>query len=145
MQAYADRGVFRGFLATPAARGRVEYRFMWLLRRPMHAVFDPRTGVLSFATLFPGVEGGSPMVVALKQIVAARSAKLQPAHKRIDARRAAVSSRLSKGHFSLAIAIRGKNHAYAVQHMLNLINELFLELHETYPDYLVDQFGLSTE
>jgi hypothetical protein len=85
------------------------------------------------------------MVAALRQIAAARSARHQPAHKRIDARRAVVSCRLSKGHVSVAIAIRGRNHVYAVQHVLNLINELFLELHETYPDYLIEQFGLSTE
>jgi hypothetical protein len=32
-----------------------------------------------------------------------------------------------------------------VSQLLNLVNELFLMLHETYPDYLVAEFGLSAE
>lgn len=145
LQQYADRGVFRGFQAAAGARGRIEYHFLWLLRRPIHAVFDPRRGVLTFAALFPGVEPASAMVLALKSIVRSRSMKVQPAHKRLDARRAVVSCAVRKGDWSLAVRIRGANHEYAVRHALNLINELFLSLHDRYPDYLVDRFGLSTE
>jgi len=39
----------------------------------------------------------------------------------------------------------GSNDVYAVQQMLNLVNELFLVLHEKYPDYLIAHFGLSSE
>ena len=53
LQAYADRGVFRGFRATPAPRGRVEYQFLWLTRKPMRAVFDSRRRVLTFPRCFP--------------------------------------------------------------------------------------------
>ena len=140
---YADRGVFRGFRATAGARGRVEYQFTWLLRRPMHAVFDPRLGVLRFPTLFPQV--ASAMASELRVMVGSRSKRDQPAHKRLDGRRARMGCAVRTGDWSLAIAIRGANHDYAVRHTLNLINELFLALHATYPDYLVEQFGLSTE
>lgn len=118
---------------------------MWLLRRPMHAVFDPRTGVLTFAALFPGVDRSSALAAGLGSLVAERSMKDQPPHKRIDARRARVTSAIRKGDWSLAMAIRGANHQYAVRHALNLINELFLALHAGYPEYLVEHFGLSTE
>lgn len=118
---------------------------MWLLRRPMHAVYDSRTGVLTFAALFPYVDPSSPMAAALKSLVAERSMKDQPPHKRIDARRARVSCAVRKGGWSLAVAIRGANHQYAVRHALNLINELFLALHASYPEYLVEHFGMSTE
>ncbi len=145
LQQYADRGVFRGFRATPGPRGRVEYRFMWLLRRPMHAVFDPRRGMLTFATLFPGVDASSEMVAGLKALVASRSKTGQPAHKRIDARRARLSCATRKGDWSLSVQIRGANHEYAVRRALNLINELFVSLHDEYQDYLIERFGLSTE
>ena len=61
LQSYADRGVFRGFRATPAPRGRVEYQFLWLTRKPMSAVFDSRRRRLVFPSLFPGLDqnGGS--------------------------------------------------------------------------------------
>jgi hypothetical protein len=145
LQAYADRGVFRGFRAVPAVRGRLEYQFMWLLRRPMRAVFDPRRAELRFPNLFPGVDSTSAMALALRTLVLSRSGKDQPAHKRLDARRARISSGVRKGEWSLAVAIRGSNHEYAVRHALNLINELFLVLHESYPEYLVEHFGMSTE
>ena len=46
-----------------SARGRARrYEFLWLLRRPMRAVFDARRGVLTFAPLFPGVQAGSALV-----------------------------------------------------------------------------------
>ena len=44
-----------------------------------------------------------------------------------------------------AIEIRGGNHAYAVTKALNVINELFVMLHEGHPEYLVQSFGISAE
>jgi hypothetical protein len=143
LQRYADRGVFRGFRALPGARGRVEYQFFWLLRRPMRAHYDARRGVLAFPALFPGVEPG--MSAELKGLVAGRAARDQPAHKRLDARRARLASAVRKGDWSLMVTIRGANHDCAVRGALNLINELFLALHQSYPEYLVQHFGLSTE
>jgi hypothetical protein len=142
---YADRGVFRGFRATPGTRGRLNYHFLWLLRRPMHAVFDARRGALTFPALFPGVGASSAMAAGLTAVVASRSTRALPAHKRIDARRARVSCAVRNGAWSLAVQIRGANHQYAVRHALNLINELFLSLRQTYPDYLIERFGMSTE
>ena len=122
--------MFRGFRATAGSRGRVEYQFLWLLRRPMHAVFDPRRGVLTFPALFPGAGATSAMAAELRALVAARSSADQPAHKRLDARRARVACAVRKGDWSLSVEIRGANHEYAVRHALNLINELFLALHD---------------
>ena len=129
----------------PGPRGGVEYQFTWLLRRPMRAVFEPRRNALTFAALFPGAGGSKKMTLGLRSLVASRGRKDQPTHKRIDARRALVSSALRRGDLSLAIKIRGANHDYAVRRVLNLINELFLSLHDEYPDYLIERFGLSTE
>lgn len=143
LQAYADRGVFRGFRATPALRGRVEYQFLWLTRKPMAATFDSRRRVLSFPSLFPGVDTAT--AAQLKSMVASRSDRDQPDHKRLDARRARLIGTVRKGDFSLAIEIRGRNHAYAVAKALNVINELFVMLHERHPEYLVHAFGISAE
>ena len=88
LQAYADRGVFRGFRATPAPRGRVEYRFHWLTRTPMSATFDARRRVLSFASLLPGIDRAT--AAELRALVAGRTTRALPSHKRLDARRAAM-------------------------------------------------------
>jgi len=144
LQRYADRGVFRGFRAVPGPRGRVDYVFLWLLRRPMTATFDARRGVLVFSALFPAVNTPA-MAAELKDLVVQRSTRDQPAHKRIDGRRARLTCALRKGAWSLTVTIRGANHDYAVRGALNLINELFLALHTGYPEYLVEHFGMSTE
>lgn len=144
LQRYADRGVFRGFRATPGPRGRVDYVFLWLLRRPMTATFEPRRGMLKFPALFPGVNTPG-MAAELTDLVTQRSTRDQPAHKRIDGRRARLSCAVRKNTWSLTVSVRGANYDYAVRHALNLINELFLALHTSYPEYLVEHFGMSTE
>ena len=101
--------------------------------------------MLTFAALVPGVEATSAMVTGLDAIVRSRTMRNQPAHKRLDGRRARVSCTVRRGDWSLIVAIRGANHAYAVRRALNLINELFLSLHDAYPEYLIERFGLSAE
>jgi hypothetical protein len=145
LQSYADRGVFRGFRATPGARGRVDYSFTWLFRRPMLAVFHPSRSVVAFPALFPGVAADSALKSGLAALVSSRASRSQPAHKRVDARRARLSCSVRRGDWSLAVHIRGNNHEYAVRKAVNLINELCLLLRETYPDYLISRFDLSTE
>ena len=136
--------MFRGFRAVPGPRGRVDYVFLWLLRRPMTATFDPRRRVLVFPALFPAVNTPA-MAVELRDLVTQRATKDEPAHKRIDGRRARITCALRKGTWSLTVTIRGANHDYAVRGALNLINELFLALQTSYPEYLVEHFGASTE
>ena len=143
LKAYADRGVFRGFSATPAARGRVEYEFLWLTRRPMRAVFDPRASTLAFPALLPSLPGEAAKDV--KAIVRSRSGRGVPAHKRIDARKARVASAMRRGNLSLTLTVKGGNHVYAASHVLNLINELFVALQASHPAYLIERFGFSTE
>jgi hypothetical protein len=143
LQAYADRGVFRGFSAMPAPRGRVEYEFTWLTPQRMRAVFDARARTLAFPALFPHLPPDAAR--DLKAIVLSRSRRGAPAHKRIDARRAKLATAVRGGDFFLSVTVRGKNEAYAVSTALNLINELFVALHESHPDYLVTRFAVSAE
>ena len=143
LQSYADRGVFRGFRATPAARGRIEYRFLWLTRAPMTAVFDAPRRRLLFPSLFPGITRDA--AADLQAIVKSRLRKDQPLHKRLDARRARLAAAVRNGDLSVSVEIRGANHGYAVRAALNVINELFVALHEAHPEYLVERFGISTE
>jgi hypothetical protein len=110
----------------------------------MHARVD-RRGVVTFPALFPRVTRDHTLTGALKKIVAGRTARALPAHKRLDARRASISASIRQGDLWLAVEIRGANHDYAVSGALNLINELFVFLHERYPEYLAEHFGISTE
>lgn len=145
LQQYADRGVFRGFRTTPRPGGKYEYTFTWLMRRPFTLSHDPARGVLAFRNLFPNLEPRSPIAIALREVVADRTTRRVPAHKRFDGRKAQASCAVRRGTFSLTMRVRGRHEAYAVRQLLNLVNELFLVLHESYPDYLIAQFGLAAE
>jgi hypothetical protein len=137
--------VFRGFQAEALGRGRTAYAFQWLLGRPMRAVFDARRGVLAFDTLFPGIAAASALAFGLAAIVRERTSPRVPPHKRLDGRRARAAGAARRGNWGLRVTVRGRNHEYAVRHALNLINELFLFLRESHPEYLVQHFGLSPE
>ena len=63
----------------------------------------------------------------------------------MDARRARLACTVRKGDFSLSVDIRGRNQEYGVRKALNLVNEMFVALHEGHPEYLVQQFGISQE
>jgi hypothetical protein len=143
LQAYADRGVFRGFRAAPAARGRIEFEFTWLTRRPIHAVFDTRIRSLGFPQLLPSL--GNAAAVDVAEVVRARAGRGVPAHKRIDARRARLSGAKRLGAYSISIGIRGANHDYAVRTALSVINDIFVTLQERHPEYLIEHFGMSAE
>lgn len=143
LQAYADRGVFRGFRASPIARKKIEYQFLWLTKKPMTAVFDPTAKRFSFPSLLPQLDRQA--AARMKAIVDERIAKNQPEHKRIDARKGRLSSTVRKGDLSVTMEIRGANHEYAVSRALNVVNEMFVTLQEHHPDYLIDRFGFSTE
>jgi hypothetical protein len=146
LQEYADRGVFRGLSITERTGGRIDCDFLWLLGRPIRVSYDPAKSTLAFPALFPAITSSSPvMAVELRAAVRERSTAGVPAHKRIDRRRAELACSLSRGALSLTAEVRGSNHEYVVRRVLNLINDLFLLLHQSYPDYLEAQFGLSSE
>ena len=111
----------------------------------MEVVADPARKTLTFRGLFPALDRTSPIARELAAAVAGRSSRELPEHKRLDPRRARVASRLRSGEMSLVVTVRGAHYPYAAQNTLNLVNELFLLLHERYPDYLIEHFGLSPE
>ena len=145
LQKYSDRGVFRGLKTTRGPGGRYDYTFTWLLQRSFSLSYDPARRVLSFKNLFPNVTARSPVAAALREVVAGRATGRVPAHKRLDGRKAQASCGIRAGSFSLTMRVRGDHEGYAVQRLLGLVNELFLVLHESFPDYLSAEFGLSSE
>lgn len=145
MQRYVDRGVFRGF-SVRRGRARVdEYRFTWLTREPMVVRFDSVSRTLSFRGLLTGVTRGSAVMADVVDFVAGRSAATLPAHRRIDKRSAAVHCEHRRGRLSILVTVRSRQESYAVQRGVNLVNEIFILLHASHPEYLWDAFGMPAE
>lgn len=145
LQAYADRGVFRGFSVRALRDGRRTYTFVWLTRRAMTVRFDPRSNSLEAPALFPQVEARGTRASELRRMVDERSGRRLPAHKRLDPRRGALTCSVRNRALSLRLAVVGGSHAYGVRYLMNLVNDLFVRLQETDPEYLVAEFGVSAE
>jgi hypothetical protein len=107
--------------------------------------FDEAGRTLAFLDVLPRVGRGSSVEGDVEALVRSRSASTLPAHRRIDRRRAAVRCERRRGRVSIVVTIRGRQHAYAVQRGLNLINEVFVLLQASHPAYLWDAFGLPAE
>src|SRR5262245_5474724 len=90
LQRYADRGVFRGLSTSAGKGGRLEFRFLWLTRTPMHVTYDPRTSVLRFARLMPNAAGVPSLVAGVKRVVDEHLGPTVPEHRRVNKRRALV-------------------------------------------------------
>ena len=145
LQHYAARGVFRG-LSERAGRGGVrEFRFTWLTREPMRLRYDPHHQTLTFHELLPGVARASPLLAEVQAFIDSRASRSLPAHRRIDKRRVDVQCSHRRGAASVVMVIKGANRAYAVQKGVNLVHEIFMVLHASYPEYLWEQFGLPAE
>jgi hypothetical protein len=145
LQRYAARGVFRGFSTRPPRNGRHDFRFTWLTRQPMTITYEPKSRRLSFRNLLPRVRRFPGLLAQLKHVLDEHATRAVPAHRRIDGRRARVTGSTRRGAFSIALQVRGPHEAYAVQRSLNLVNQLFLVLHASYPEYLIECFGFRPE
>lgn len=141
LQAYADRGVFRGFSESKTGH----FKFVWLLRHQMELKVDTTKHTLRFKQLLPGVPAQSPLYAELKSFIEQRHDRALPEHRRIDRRRAEVSCANRGGAVSVSLRVKNNQYAYGVNRLVNLVHELFLFLRESQPEYLVENFDVPQE
>jgi hypothetical protein len=141
LQAYADRGIFRGFSEVKSGH----FSFIWLVRHEMELRVDTAKQVLRFKQLLPGIPADSMMYAELKDFIQRRHDGALPEHRRIDRRRAEVSCANRGGYVSVSLKVKNNQYAYGVNRIVNLVHELFLHLRESYPEYLVENFDVPQE
>jgi hypothetical protein len=141
LQAYADRGVFRGFSEVGGGR----FRFVWLFRHEMELIVDPAREALRFKQLLPGIPASSAMYAELKGFVRQRHDQELPDHRRIDRKRAEVSCTNRGGSVSLSLKVKRNQYAYGVNRIVNLVHELFIYLRDSHPEYLLENFDVPQE
>lgn len=141
LQAYADRGVFRGF--SEGKNG--QFTFVWLLHRQMELLADTEKQLLRFKQLLPGIATKSELYSELKTFLAARHDDELPEHRRIDRARALLSCTNQRGAVSILLKVKNDEYAYGVNRLVNLVHELFLYLREHHTDYLVENFDVPEE
>jgi hypothetical protein len=141
LQAYADRGVFRGF--SEIRKGR--FKFIWMANHQMELSVDTAKGELKFKQLLPGVPAKSALYAELKSFIEGRHDKELPEHRRIDRRWAEVSCACRGGFVSISLKVKNNQYAYGVNRIVNLVHELFVHLRDAYPEYLVENFDVPQE
>jgi len=141
LQAYADRGVFRGFSETKSGN----FKFVWLLHRQMELTVDTTKHALRFKGLLPSVPARSPLYADLKSFIEQRHAPTLPDHRRVDRKRAEVTCSNRAGVVSITLTVKNDQYAYGVNKIVNLVHELFVYLREGHPDYLVENFDVPQE
>lgn len=141
LQAYADRGIFRGLAETRSGH----FSFIWLLHHQMHLSVDTVSHTLRFTRLLPAVPAKSKMYTELKSFIQQRHDRGLPEHRRIDPRRAEVSCANRGGFVSITLKVKKNQYAYGVNRIVNLVHELFVHLGDAYPEYLMENFDVPQE
>ena len=141
LQAYADRGVFRGFSESKTG----QFKFVWLIQHQMELSVDTAKHVLRFKQLLPGIPARSALYAELKSFIEQRHDRALPEHRRIERKRAEVSCANRGGFVSISLKVKNKQYAYGVNRLVNLVHELFLFLRESHPEYLVENFDVPQE
>jgi hypothetical protein len=145
LQAYANRGVFRGFDEIKTRKGKPGFKFVWLGSRLLTFSLDSQKGVLKFSNLLPNVPSNSMLYSDLKRFLKSRSDRRIPRHRRVDAARAEVSWTNRRGNVSIALTVRNNQYAYALNKLVNLIHEVFVLLNDSYGDYMSENFDAPQE
>ena len=145
LQAYADRGVFRGFTERPARAGRLYFRFAWLARDPFNLTYEPKTGMFTFTNVLPNVLARSAFHNDLKRFIEGRSMAKLPAHRRIDPRRAKAGCSSRRGTLLIQVTAKRGQHGYGLNRAVNLVHEVFLHLHSYFPEYLWENYDIAQE
>ncbi|MDA1091687.1 MAG: hypothetical protein O3A25_00240 [Acidobacteria bacterium] len=145
LQAYADRGVFRGYSEQTPRAGRHRFRFSWLGARPMLLDYTPDTGTFLFRGLLPDIAARSSLAGDVTAFVTGRASPRLPLHRRVDRRRARVECVAARGAISVGLVATRNQHDYGANRIINLAHELFLYLQTYQPEYMWKHFDAPQE
>ena len=126
LEAYAQRGVFRGFGAGPQRGNKATFRMIWHRNRPFELVADFAKGELRFIHLLPELPADSPVYRDLKAFVKSRQDDELPEHRRIDKNKAQARTHNRQGNVSLVLKLMDDDFEYGTQKIIHLVQEIFL-------------------
>jgi hypothetical protein len=145
LQAYADRGIFRGLNEVRTRNGRQSFKFVWVGDRPLEFDIDTEKAILTFKHLLPNVPPASGLYADLKSFLKTRCGADVPNHRRIDAKRAEVVWGNRAGNVSIALKVSNGQYAYGLNRLVNLVHEIFVQLNDSHPDYMCENFDVPQE
>jgi hypothetical protein len=145
LRAYAHRGVFRGLDEVKTRNGKESFKFVWLGDRPLEFGIDTQRSLLTFKHLLPNVPSNSVLYSDLKRFLKRRADGDLPKHRRIDRKRAEVACVNRAGNVSIVLKVRNNQYAYGLNRLVNLVHEIFVQLNDSHPDYMCENFDVPQE
>jgi hypothetical protein len=147
LEAYARRGVFRGFSRDQGRGGKGLFRLLWHRDQVFQLAFDNRRQRLRIACVIPAVPAASPMYQDLKAWLKGRQDAALPDHRRCDPDKVSLRTYNRGGSVALTLTVLDDDLAYAVRKLVSLVNELYLDFLSDglYYDWLVETFGLDPD
>lgn len=145
LQGYADRGIFRGLDEGKTGNGKQSFTFVWLGDRPLEFETDIERATLTFKHVLPNVLPTSGLYSDLKRFLKTRCGGDLPKHRRIDAKRAEVGCVNRAAKVSIALKVRNNQYAYGLNRLVNLVHEIFVQLNDSHPDYMCENFDVPQE
>jgi len=145
LRVYADRGVFRGLNEADSPNGKQSFSFVWLGDRPLELDIDTEASLLTFKRLLPNVPSNSELYSDLKRFLRSRCDDDLPRHRRIDAKRANVVWANRASNVSIGLRVRNNQFAYGLNRLVNLVHEIFVQLNDSHPDYMCENFDVPQE
>lgn len=145
LRLYADRGVFRCLTEVSPRDGKQSFTFVWLGNRRLEFDIDTKAALLTFKRLLPNVPPKSELYSELKQFLTGRHDRDLPKHRRIDAKRAEVGWVNRAGNVSITLKVKNMQYAYGFNRLVNLVHEIFVQLNDSHPDYMCENFDIPQE
>lgn len=139
----AERGVLREFREVGSKGPKTVFVFHWLERRPLIFVYDDARKTVQFKNCLPRTD--AEVAAHLRRYIKGRSDKALPPHRRIDPGRAEARLVRRGGDASLVVQIKRNQVSYGVTKLLNLLNEVFVQLHGEFFEYMVREFDVSQD
>lgn len=147
LEGYAAKGVFRGFSAGPANKGKAVYKMLWHYDRRFELIVDTRRKTMRFPVVLPGVAADSAMYRELKEFLKSRHSQELPEHRRIDSAKARLSCSNRNAKVAVALTVRDGDFEYGARKIVHTVHEIFMVFlaDGPYYDYLVEQLGLDQD
>ncbi len=145
LQSYADRGVFRGLAEEPLRGSRYRFKFLWLTSAPFTLVYAPKSGSIVIRDLLPNLGPRTAVRKGIRAFILSRTDGALPEHRRIDVRCVNVACEVRRGLLSVKLVAKRRDHDYAVNRAVNLIHEIFVQLHTYFPEYMWENFDVPEE
>lgn len=139
--------MFRGFSRGHVRGDKATFKMQWHRDQLFELILDVNKKTLYFPRVLPQVPARSSMDREFREFVESRHSKELPEHRRIDPRKARLTSGNRSGNTTLTMTVKGADFEYAARKLIHAVHEIYLTYLNDgrYYNYLVEVFDLDPD